>query len=214
MNTLKLLATFLAIVPLQIATVASAAGIDMDNPRRSLGREGDVRIDAQLLRETVSPGTPIGVTFQIQNLSPSTVAIANEETDASFDDESRTITVVVGSEIPPDGNMPRVELIAPGETRLFRAAAMPILNGATLRSQHGRIPRFVQVKVAILRNLSAFLPLIERQQTKNRPRLSDQQFDQWLESNDTIFLNAVPVEFVRRTADGDAERHGPSGGRN
>src|SRR6185436_2441155 len=48
------------------AAAANAAGIDMNDPRRALGRENDVRIDAQLLQETVSPGTAIAVTYQIQ----------------------------------------------------------------------------------------------------------------------------------------------------
>ncbi|MGZ5432189.1 MAG: hypothetical protein ACXWH7_04625 [Thermoanaerobaculia bacterium] len=51
----------IASIPLIHAAAATAAGIDMDDPRRALGREGDVRVDAQLVRDTVSPGAPIGV---------------------------------------------------------------------------------------------------------------------------------------------------------
>ena len=46
------------------AAAANAASIDMNDPRRALGREGDVRIDAQLVSETVAHGAPIMVTWQ------------------------------------------------------------------------------------------------------------------------------------------------------
>jgi hypothetical protein len=167
----------------------------MNDPRRALGREGDVRIDAQLIHETVSPGTPIAVTYQIHNLSPVPVAIAYRVTDASYDDESRTITLVIGSEVPPDGNMPQMVLIAPGEKRVLQAAATPVMSAA-VRAARGGLPRFVQVKVAILRDVQPFLPLIEKQDRKVRQRLTDQQFEQWFVSNDTIYLNSLPVQYV------------------
>ena len=194
-----------------VAATASAASIDMDDPRRALGREGDVRIDAQLLRDSVSPGMPIGITYQIQNLSASPVAIADKVTDASYDEDSRTITVVVGSEVPPDGNLPHMVLIGAGETKVLQAAAMPKMTAAALKSGRGASPRYVQLKMAILRDLRPFLALIQKQDARTRQRLSDEQFDQWFDANDTIFLNAVPVYFTNPSEGGAETRDGRGG---
>lgn len=202
---MKTLRTSVAILTLLGAAAVSAAGIDMNDPRRSLGREGDVRVDAQLVRDTVTPGAPVGITYQIQNLSASPVAIASKVVDASYDEDSRTITLAVGSEVPPDGNMPQMVVIRPGEKKILQAGATPQLRAASARSLFKAAPRYVQVKVAILRNLVPFAQLIEKQDGRTRQRLPDELFDQWFESNDTIYLNAVPVHFTPPT-DADADR--------
>jgi hypothetical protein len=196
MKSSKLFLALIASITLIHAAAASAANIDMNDPRRALGREGDVRVDAQLVRDTVSPGAPIGITYQIQNLSSSTVAIAAKESDASYDEDTRTITLAVGSEVPPDGNMPQMIVIAPGEKKVLQTAAVPALTASSTRSAFAATPRFVQVKVAILRDVQPFAALIEKQDGRTKRRLSDELFDKWFEANDTIFLNSVPVQFV------------------
>lgn len=196
MKSSKLFLALIASITLIHAAAATAAGIDMDDPRRALGHEGDVRVDAQLLRDTVSPGAPIGVTYQIQNLSDSTVAIAAKVSDASYDEDTRTITLAVGSEVPPDGNMPQMVVIPPGEKKLLQAAATPRLRAAALRTAFAAAPRYVRVKVAIMRDVQPFVALIEKQDGRTKRRLSDELFEKWFECNDTIFLNSVPVQFV------------------
>jgi hypothetical protein len=192
----KLFYALLAAIVLLHAAAATADSIDMDDPRRTVGREDDVRIDAQLMQDTVSPGTPISVAYQIQNLSSSPVAVADKIADATYDDDSRTITMSLGSEVPQDGKMPHVVIVAPGEKKVFRAAATPMLGAAATRSPMAS-PRFVQVKVTILRDLTPFANVPATQ------KLSDELFDKWFEANDTIFLNAVPVRFsTRRNSNG------------
>lgn len=206
MKSSKLFFLLLFAITVIHAAAASAASIDMDDPRRSLGREGNVRVDAQLLRETISPGTPIGVTYQIQNLSSSSVAVADKVTDASYDADTRTITIGVGSEVPPDGNMPHMIVIAPGEKKVISTVALPLLPAEASRASFAMVPRYVQVKVAILRDVRPYAQLIEQQNGRTRVRLSDELFEQWFESNDTIFLNSVPVRFEAAPPT-DVERH-------
>ena len=201
--------SFLAVFAssLLLAAAAEAAGIDMDDPRRSVGREGDVRVDAQLTRDTVSAGSPVAVTYQIQNFTNATVAIADKLSDASYDEDERTITLAIGAEVPVDGAMPHMVTIAPGEKKIFRASAVPVFTASAMRATRNASPRYVQVKVTILRELAPFLPLIENQ---SRARLSDELFNRWMESSDTIFLNAVPVGWMGRDSDGgiDASQRG------
>jgi hypothetical protein len=193
-------ALFAAIVLIHAAAASAAGAIDLDDPRRVVGRENNVRVDALLVQDTISPGAVVGITWQIQNLSDEPVAVATRLVAASYDADSRTITLAVGAEVPQDGKMPQVERIAPGETKVFRGGATPVLTLVALRTPQAA-PRFVQVKVSILRNLSPFSNVNSGQ------ILSDAQFDQWFEANDTIFLNTIPVRFSpRRTSDQSAER--------
>ena len=178
-----------------LVTAAHAASIDMNDPRRSVGREDDVRIDAQLITDTVSAGSPVGVTWQIQNFTDAAVAVATRVVAASYDEDSRTITLAIGSEVPQDGNMPAMVLVAPGEKKVFRASATPAMNAATARTLGG-VPRYVQVKVSILRDLEPFIALIRSQVPNAKPQqLSDELFERWFESTDTIFLNSLPVQW-------------------
>jgi hypothetical protein len=186
----------LSILALLSAAAASASNIDMDDPRRALGRENDIRIDAQLIRDTVSPGVPIGITYQIQNLTTSHVAIADKVASASYDMETRTITVSIGSETPQD-NLPRMITVKPGEKKVLQASATPSLTPAAMRTTNGGAPRYVQVKVSILREVGPFRTLIENQERGPQP-ITDELFDKWFECNDTILLNSVPVQFSPR----------------
>ena len=94
-----------------------AAHVDFNDPRRALGREGDVRIDAQLAQDTLSPNAPVTVTFQIENLSRSAIAVADKIVDTDFDAEARTVTVSIGAEVPPGKNMPHLVIVNSGEKR-------------------------------------------------------------------------------------------------
>lgn len=189
---------FAATIVALASTAASAASIDMNDPRRSVGREDDIRIDAQLMTDTVSHGSPVSVTWQIQNFTAVPVAVATRVVDATYDEDSRTITLAIGSEVPPDGRMPAMVLVEPGEKKVFRAAATPAIHAASLRPAAGG-PRFVQVKVSILRDLTPFLALIRSQPPAARQQeLSDELFERWFESTDTIFLNSLPVQWSAR----------------
>lgn len=189
----------IASVALLTTITTSAATVDMNDPRRVVGREDDVRIDAQMLQDTVSPGTPIAVTWQIQNFTAHPVAVAPKVCDASYDEETRTITIGIGSEVPADGNMPQVTMIAPGEKKTFSITATPRFHVIGGDSPFSNAPRLVQIKVTILRDVKPFAQLIAQQPTRAPQALSDELYDRWLESNDSIFLNAIPVRFQPRS---------------
>jgi hypothetical protein len=209
----KHFSALLTAIALLSTSAAFAGGIDMDDPRRTVGREDNVRIDAQLIQDTVTPGSAIGVTYRIENASATPVAVADRVSDATYDSDSQTITVSIGSEVPKDGKMPHVVTVAPGETKLFRTGVTPSLGAAATRATLAP-PRYVQIKVSILRNLAPFAHLIARQ-SRTAQELPDELFDRWFESNDTIFLNAVPVRFSARrnqTGFASADQRGMSGG--
>jgi hypothetical protein len=175
---------------------ALAAHVDMTDPRRALGREDDVRVDAQLLQDSVSSGSPISVTYQVENLSKEPVAIADKACELSYDSDSGTITMSIGSEVPRDGTMPKMVTLAPGEKKTFTVGGVLHVAVSTARTPFTQSPRFVLIKVNILRGVAAFRSLIDRQARSATPvALSDEQFQRWLENNDTILLNEIPVRY-------------------
>ena len=195
MKSSRLFFALLAAIVALHSAAAAAATIDMDDPRRALGRENDIRVDAQLVKDTVSPGATIGLTFQISNLTAAPVAVADKVASASYDFDTRTITLSVGSEVPTGGLMPKMTTIAPGQTKVFRCGATPMMNPAAFRADG---PRYVQIKVTVLRDLTPFERLLS-EDARATQALSDELFDRWFESNDTIFLNSVPVRYTPRS---------------
>jgi hypothetical protein len=188
-----------------IATAGHAATIDMKDPRRAVGAEDDVRVDAQLTTEVVSAHSPIGVKYQIHNLSSRTIAVADKMCEASYDGDSATIMLSIGSEVPNGGEMPRLVTIRSGETRTLTAGAM-VKSSPT--AQRIKVPAFVQIRVNVLRDAAPFMALMERQKRANAViALSDEDFEQWLKLNESIVLNTIPVRYrVEETHAADASR--------
>src|SRR5437868_9016506 len=97
------------------AGIAAAGHVDFNDPRRALGREGDIRVDAELGQDTLQPNSPLTVTYQIENLTNLTIAVADKVTDTDFDPDSQTITLSIGAEIPSGSHMPHLVTIKAGE---------------------------------------------------------------------------------------------------
>ncbi|HKO58715.1 MAG TPA: hypothetical protein VJ276_22810 [Thermoanaerobaculia bacterium] len=194
------------------AAGARADGVDMNDPRRALGREDDIRVDAQLVQDTVSSSSPLNVRYQIQNFTGHPVAVADKVSDVSYDLDTATITFSIGAEVPKDGAMPHLVLVAPGEKKVLRSGGVVQVAVPSVRSPFIVVPRFVQIKVNILRDLVPFRELIADQETaKVPPQLTDAQFDHWMEANDAIFLNAIPVHWQAGSRGISAADRGPAG---
>jgi len=203
---------FLAAVAVTLmgAGIAAAAHVDFSDPRRALGREGDVRIDAELTQDALAPNSPIGVTYQIQNLSKGVIAVADKIADTDFDLQSLTVTLSIGSEIPPGTEMPHLITVNPGEKRVLTAAALLHVAIPNVRTRFTAVPRFVQVKVTLLKDVTAFAPLIEQQKSGVATvALPNNMFDRWVEASDSILLNPIPVYWKADTNRGAAESGRP-----
>jgi hypothetical protein len=181
---------------LLVCSTARAAGVDFKDPRRALGREDDIKVDAQMLQETLSAGSPISVTYQIENLTNAPIAIADKVVDATFDADSQTITVTIGAEIPSGTAMPHLTMIAPGQTRAFRIGASAQVLIPNSKSPWAHVPRFVQITVNVLRDLTPFAKLIAQQtQSAAAPPLPNDLFDTWVASVSSVELNVLPVRW-------------------
>ena len=204
-----------AVAAVLYSTASWAAHVDMNDPKRALGRDDDIRIDAQLFEDTVASNGPIRVIYQIQNLTQNYIAVADKVCDSSYDSDSRTIVVSIGAEVPADTMMPHLVTIAPGEKKSFNAGTTARVLTPSTRSPFVSVPRFVRIKVNVLRDISPFKTLIEQQaRTPQSPvPLADNLFDRWLDTNDAIDLNAIPVQWTgpARSAVAGADQQGPGG---
>src|ERR1051326_1747886 len=123
MKSSKQLVPFFAATLLLTVATAQAARVDMKDPRRSVGREENIRVDAELFQDAVSNSSPINITYQVQNLTDVPVAIADKSVVVSFDDEERTITLSVGDEIPQE-TMPHLVIIPPHTKKTLTAGGV------------------------------------------------------------------------------------------
>lgn len=212
-RVLSLIFTAVSLFPI---AAAHAASVDMNDPRRAVGREDDVRIDAVLLQDFVASGAPVTVNYQVENLSKDPIAIADKVCEISYDAADRAVVVSIGSDVPKAGVMPKLVVLAPNEKKTFSAGGLVHVQARADGDPFVSTPHAVQIKVSILRGLAAFRALITRQSQSSAPvALTDAQFEQWLEGNDTILLNAIPVHYSAnpKSAATDASQRGyPVGG--
>jgi hypothetical protein len=195
-----------------ISAAAMAAHVDLKDPRSALGRENDIRVAAQLLQDTVSANGPLNVTYQIENLSRSAIAIADKVADISFDLESRTLTLTLGAEIPPGPTMPHLVVIKPGDKRVLSGGALVHIAVPTFRTPWTAVPKYVQIQVTVLRDVTPFLTLIEQQRgTDTQPPVPNDMFDRWVENSDSVLLNLLPVSWKNENRRGTAESSQPAG---
>jgi len=193
----------LFVVAVMLTAGAAMAGprIDMKDPRRALAREDNIKIDAQLLQDTLQPNGPILVTYQVENLSNSAIAIADRVSDVDFNPDDVTLTVTIGAEALTAKTLPHLVVIAPGEKKT-------LLAGGTVHgvlNAHGPfavVPHTVLIRVNVLRDVAPFRQAIEAQQQPNAMvAVTSDMFDRWIDSNDSIELNALPVRWSAEPSD-------------
>jgi hypothetical protein len=197
-----------------VPVVVNAARVDFKDPKRALGREDDVRVDAELANDTLSSTSPISITYQIENLSKSTVAIADKVADSDYDPDSQTITLSIGAEIPKGTTLPHMVMIKSGEKCTLTSGTFMHVAVPDIRTPWTAVPRYVQIKVTLLRDVAAFAPLIAKQATSPTPLpFPNNMFDRWVEGSGSVYLNSIPIQWKNdyRPGGADSDRP-PSGG--
>jgi hypothetical protein len=198
-----------------VAAMASAAHVDMSDPRRALGREDNIRIDAELIQDTISPNSSLSVVYQIQNFTNRTIGVADKVTDVTYDPDTGTVTFAIGAEVPVGAAMPHVATIAPGEKRVLTAGGVLHAVVPRQRSPWTVVPRSVQIEVNVLRDVTPFATLLVQQaKSAVAPALPNDLFDRWVDATDSVFLNPIPVRWNGRDehVSVDAAERTPGGG--
>ena len=192
-----------AAITLCLTYCASSDKVDMKEPTRLLGRENDVRIDASILsnslNDEIGHNSVVPFTYEVHNFRQEAIGVADIVADTTFDEETRIITVAIGSEVPGNEFMPRLVAIAPGESKSFKAAARMSGFLVAPRGEMTAWPESLRLKVNYLKDVQPFQKLIGIPETGiHDPKLADSLFTAWTENISSVYTNAVPVAWRGR----------------
>lgn len=201
----------LVVVVVTFASVTSLIGamrVDPHEARRFVGREDDVRVDAQLITPNLRPNGTVSVVFEIQNFRNEPIALDPSATSSEYDEQTGTATVIVGAEIPDAKKPNRLVVVNSGEKKSFTTAARLSMPLSAAVAAH-RQPQLVQVKVNYLGDVKPFAALI----ASNGAKAGDALFPQWVENNVAVVTNSVPFDIAATPASvTDAEQRRPAAG--
>ena len=176
----------------------------MAEPRRVVGSERSVRVDAEIRADEVGAGGRIPITYEITNQRASTIAVADMVPEASYDADSDTITVTIGSEVPGEMLLPRLISIAPGEKKAFTAVARVAAPPRTT-SPDPRLARpsaALRLKVNFLGDVEPFRELLDiPEKAVADAKRADELFPLWIERNEVVYTGTLPMRWRRTTRD-------------
>lgn len=184
----------LASATLVVATACTSSApprVDMSESLRVLGRENDVRIDAQLYTNHLGPSSLVTVVYEIHNLRSEPIVYAELTPTVVYHSETRTITVALGAEIPRADTFPKMIRIESGETRSFTAGARLSIppSGSSLQR---REPRYLQVRFNYLDGARAFEPYLR---AEGAEKLDEGLFRKWVDHIAAIVTNTLPIRW-------------------
>ena len=164
---------------LLLAACSSTAPQSASKSEWVLGREADVRVEAEILPSAGGMTTGVIVRCEVENLRSEAIEIADFSSETSFDPDSGVITVNLGSELPPDDSS-RLVTLEPNEKRTFQFTAAMRLSSSERRL--ARIRNLVRLK----------LHFYDRPRTALASVVGD-AFDTWMEAKRTVITNAIPL---------------------
>ena len=191
----------LAVVFLLLFGCATAK-VNMDEPRRVVGTESAVRVDAEITGDELSNGGRVAITYEITNQRANAIAIADLIPETSYDPETQTITVTIGSEVPGEQFLPRLIRIAPGEKKAFNTVARLAFILPRPASNHTPPPAELRLKINFLGDTEGFQPLLELDEKTKLladAKLADELFPVWLQRNEVVYTGTVPMRWKSGT---------------
>jgi hypothetical protein len=199
-------------VLLLCATSCATTNVNMDEPRRVVGTENAVRIDAEILGEEVQNGAHVPITYVITNQRTTAIAIADLLPTTAYDPETQTLTVDIGTEVPGNTLLPRLISIAPGEKKTFNTMARMVFALPRNSDAHRAAPvAELRIRVNFLGDTSGgFQQLIGiPERSIADPKLADELFPIWLERNEVVYTNAVPMRWKGTGEETETPRPAP-----
>jgi hypothetical protein len=168
----------------------------MSEPRRVVGTESDVRVDAEVYGDRLGPNVTLPLKYDVTNHRQTTILIADLIPESTYDPETHMVTISIGSEIPGEQFLPRLIPIRPGERKSFSSAAHVVIV-ANPASPFVPRPNALRLKVNFLGDPMPFEKLIAiPERAVHDPELAAQLFPKWVEGNETVFTNSLPMRWI------------------
>lgn len=161
-------------LPLALAACSSTSQLDGPKSERVLGRDANVRVQAEIVADATRPNSLVRVVCVVENLRPDAIQIAAVDGEGSWD--SGVFTVNVGSELPVSDSS-RMITLGPNEKRTFHVST-------PLRSREARFPGSKQLVRVKLHFLEAGALVAD---------LGGDMWDAWMESKQSVITNAIPL---------------------
>lgn len=187
----------LALLVALLAAACATAPVDLQEDRRVVGTENGVRLDGLVRGDVLSTSNSIPFSWDVTNERSLPIAVADIIPAASYDSESRIVTVSLGSEVPGATMLPRLISIAPGEKKTFSGTIRVQILPESPGDPHVRAERpTLHLKLNFLGDVQPFAELVGiPQKGVHDPQLADRLFPLWLDRNEVVMSNALPMRW-------------------
>ncbi|HEX3071856.1 MAG TPA: hypothetical protein VHX14_25055 [Thermoanaerobaculia bacterium] len=170
--------------------------IDMKEPRRMVGTENDVRVDAEIYGDEMRQGMTLALKYDVTNQRAEPILIADLNPLANYDPDTRTVTIDIGSEIPGEEFLPRLISIPSGSRRSFAGGAH-VNVAVSFQSPWTPRPNKLQLRINFLGDPRPFIKLIDiPEKAVHDKQLAAEIFPKWVEGNETVTTNALPMRWM------------------
>ncbi|HYM60428.1 MAG TPA: hypothetical protein VEZ11_06000 [Thermoanaerobaculia bacterium] len=171
--------------------------VDLKQPRRVVATENGVRIDVEIDNDQLSANSVISLSYTITNERKTAIAIAEIMPESSYDPETQTVTVSLGTEVPGMELLPRLQQVNPGDKKSFATAAhVSILVPQSSTAPFIHYPRALQVKINFINDTAPFAQLIGIPERAVHDRsLAAALFPKWMEATESLVTNAIPMRW-------------------
>ena len=192
-----------------ISGCASTNTVDMKEARRVVGTENDVRIDAEIYGDKLNTTTTLPIKYDITNHRLQTILIVDIVLDAIYDLETQIVTITIGSEVPGEVFLPRFIPIALGEKKTFNIVARVAIAISAGLSPWVKHPSAVRIRVNFLSDPAPFQQLIAiKENMVASKELADALFPKWVEDNETVTTNTLPMRWAGAGTDAFSPANG------
>jgi hypothetical protein len=179
----------------------STKPVDMKEARRVVGTENGVRVDAEVFGDRLTPNISLALKYDITNERSMPILVADILPQANYDPDTHTVTVDIGTEIPGEQFLPRLIPIKSGEKKSF-ATGVHVVIMASASSPWQPRPNALRLRINFLGDAQPFEKLVAiPEKAVHDPQLADQLFTKWVERNETVVTNALPMRWAAGSPD-------------
>ena len=169
--------------------------VEEKEARRAVGTENGVRLDVEVYSDSLTTNSTIPLKYEITNHRNQTILVADLIPLGSYDAETQTVTVNLGTEIPGENFLPRLIAVRPEERKSFQTSAH-VAIAANPGTPWTPRPNGVRIRLNFLDDTGTFSKLIDiPEKAVYDPKLADSLFQKWVENNETVVTNILPMRW-------------------